>query len=341
MRALESRLERGFFRVAEVLVARQGACLALRGARKAQPGGGARGGDPAAQRRPLRPGGRVLPADRDNGGRSSSARPVLEGARRARPQHVRLRDVDMADVFQALHLVTGQGFLVDDDVRGRVSVDLDRLTVDEMLAVLGRTGIRVSGSGRVRRVSRGVGREAGPAGAAPAAEAGGPPRGTFSLKRAPVRDLLAIFGEADPTLVSLAPRNPLGRVTLWTKDVSMSDLRTAILDAVGLSERQEDGRRVLFRPEGPAEAVVPLGELPSERRLVMRPQDLTLTEFQVAGVVATGGAWTALAYLPTGTLGAYRVGDRLADATITEVHSTDVLLATDEGPVRLTLPPLQ
>jgi hypothetical protein len=196
----------------------------------------------------------------------------------------------------------------------------------------------VSRSGRVYRVSRGSSPAALAAGA-PAAEAS-LPRGTFALKRAPVRDLLAILAEADPTLASAAPRNALGRVTVWTKDALLTDLRATVLDAAGLSERQEEGRRVLFRPDAPQEPAVPLADLPTDRRLVMRPQDLALSEFQVAGVVAAGGAWTALAYLPTGTLGVYRVGDRLADATVTEVHSTDVLLAADEGEVRLTLPPL-
>jgi hypothetical protein len=34
------------------------------------------------------------------------------------------------------------------------------------------------------------------------------------------------------------------------------------------------------------------------------------------------------------------VGDRLVDAQIRAVESTDVLLETDEGPLRIPLPPL-
>jgi hypothetical protein len=333
MRALESRLERGFFRIAEVLMARQGSCYRFE-ARGRSPVVGLEAEIPLPGEDPFRLDDSPCQVDRDSGSVLAIRGPAGKGPGKG-PHTVRLRDVDLADLFHALHLATGDSFLVDDDVRGRVSVDLDHLTLDEMLALLTRAGLRVAGAGRLHRVSRGASREAAAAASPPAAE--GSPRGTFALKRAAVRDVLAILGEADPTLVSAAPRSGLGRVTVWTKDVPMAELRAAVVDAAGLVERQEEGRRVLSRAEAPAEPAVPLADLPAERRLAMRPQDLALSEFQVAGVVATGGGWTALAYLPTGTLGVYRVGDRLADATVTEVHSTDVVLATDEGPVRLTL----
>jgi hypothetical protein len=339
MRALESRFERGFFRIAEVLMVRHGSCYRFE-ARGRSPVVGIEAEIPLPAEDPFRQDDTPCQVDRDTGSLLSLRGPVSKTPSRG-PHSLRLRDVDLADVFQALHLATGESFLVDEDVRGRVSVDLDRLTMEEMLAILARAGVRVSGTGRMRRVSRGLARDPAAPGPSPAAEAAAAPLGTFSLKRAPVRDLLAILGEADPGLVSVAPRTALGRLTLWTKDVAMSELRGAILDAAALSERQEEGRRVVFRSDAPAEPAVPLGEMPAERRLVMRPQDLALTEFQLAGVVSAGGGWTALAYLPTGTLGVYRVGDRLADATITEVHSTDVVLATDEGTVRLTLPSIQ
>jgi hypothetical protein len=63
-------------------------------------------------------------------------------------------------------------------------------------------------------------------------------------------------------------------------------------------------------------------------------------EFQLAGVAAAGDTWLAFAYSPNGQLYAYRAGDRLADAQVRAVESTDVLLETDEGPLRVPLPPL-
>jgi hypothetical protein len=48
----------------------------------------------------------------------------------------------------------------------------------------------------------------------------------------------------------------------------------------------------------------------------------------------------AFAYAPTGQLYAYRAGDRLADGVVRAVESTDVLLETEEGPLRIPLPAL-
>ena len=37
-------------------------------------------------------------------------------------------------------------------------------------------------------------------------------------------------------------------------------------------------------------------------------------------------------------LNAYKRGDRLADGTTTDVQSTDVMITTEEGPLRIALP---
>jgi hypothetical protein len=63
-------------------------------------------------------------------------------------------------------------------------------------------------------------------------------------------------------------------------------------------------------------------------------------EFQLAGVASAGESFVAFAYAPTGQLYAYRPGDRLADGVVRAVESTDVLLETEEGPLRLPLPAL-
>ena len=70
----------------------------------------------------------------------------------------------------------------------------------------------------------------------------------------------------------------------------------------------------------------------------MRADELSVSEFQLAGVATAGEGWTAFAYAPTGVLNAYRRGDRLADGSTAEVQSTDVMIATEEGPLRILLP---
>jgi hypothetical protein len=57
-------------------------------------------------------------------------------------------------------------------------------------------------------------------------------------------------------------------------------------------------------------------------------------------VASAGNTWFAVAYSPTGVLDAYKPGDALADGIVKSVDSTDAVLETDEGPIRLTVPPL-
>ena len=84
---------------------------------------------------------------------------------------------------------------------------------------------------------------------------------------------------------------------------------------------------------------MPVARADDEPRLSLRREELSVLEFQLAGVAAAGDAFVAFAYSPTGQLYAYRPGDRLADGQIRSVDSTDVLIETDEGPFRIPLPP--
>jgi hypothetical protein len=334
MRGLEGRFERGFFRVSEVLIVRQGACHRFE-VRGRSPVVGPEAEIPLPAGDPVQPDEGACKVDRDNG------RPVaVRQASKAKVPppgslSLRLRDVDLADVFQVLHQLTGQAFLVDPDVRGRVSVDVWGLDLEGTLAALQRAGARVSGPGPVRRVV-----PEGEAATPPPSGGGGEPRMSLGLKRAGVRDLLAVLGEAHPPLVSFAPPGPLGRVSLWAKDAAVTDLRAAILHGARLSERVEGERRLVLRStEGPVPSdVAPVTAIVAERRLVVRPQELAAEEFQLAGLAQADGRWTAFVYSPTGDLYAYRSGDRLVDATVNAVESTDVLLQTEEGPLRVPLP---
>jgi hypothetical protein len=170
----------------------------------------------------------------------------------------------------------------------------------------------------------------------PDAPVGGPPA-SFDLKRVEVRDLIAAMADIDPALAVLGPPGFLGRLSVFTDDAPLLAVRGAVLDTAGLTERTEEGLRVLARPIGTAEAPVPVSRDVTDPRLTLRPEDLTLLEFEVAGLAATGDTFVAFAYTPAGRLYAYRAGDRLADAAIRSVSSTDLTLDTEEGPVTLAL----
>ena len=333
MRALESRFEKGFFRVTEFLMARQGACHRFEVKGRA-PVVGADAELPLPAEDPFEQDDSPCRVDRD------ALRPVFIKSPSTKtpgqgPLTLRLRDVDYADVFRVIHLVTGQGFLVDGDVTGRVSLDFNKVTATELLTALEKSGgLDIQDSGPVRRVS--LGRLP----TARTAPSGGQPTASFALKRTEVREILAVMTDMDPALATLGPPGFLGRVSLWAKDVAVTDLRTTLLEAAALTEKFEEGRRVLSRISGPDEVPQPVAGSATERRLVLGPPELAAMEFELAGVASAGDSWLAFAYSPTGVLDAYKPGDALADAIVKSVDSTDAVLETDEGPIRLTVPPL-
>jgi hypothetical protein len=333
MRSLETRLERGFFRVAEVLVARQGACHRFE-VRGRSPVVGLDAEIPLPNEDPFDQEETACRVDRDAGRptilRNAGPRAPAKGS-----LQLRLRDLDLADVFQVIHLLTDQAFLVDENVHGRVSLDLSGVDGDQALAVLEKTGVVLSAPGAFRRVSLTRLKEV-----PPASTAADVPKVTLALKRATVRDVLAVMAEAHPPLAAMAPAGSLGRISLWTREAPATDVRALVLQAAGLEERVVDEGRLLERPGGNAETLTPLTGPGVSRRLVMRPQELAVEEFLLAGIALSGERRLALAYSPTGALYSYGPGDRLANGVVEAVESTDVLLATEEGPLRLALPDL-
>ena len=323
VRGLETRFERGFFRVNEFLMARQGACLRFE-VRGHAPVVGPEAALPLPTDDPFTQDQTPCRLDRDQGRSLAVSAGAPKGAGALT---LRLRDADLADVFYALHLLSGQGFVVDGDVIGRATVELSHVTIEEALQALQKQAeLRVSAPGGVRRVS--VARKTPPA-ALPLA--GGIPS-TFALKRGEVRDLLALMSEADASLAALGPPGFLGRASVWAKNAALPDVRTAVLASAGLSEHVEDGRRVIGRGDGD-DTRVPVAGNAGEERLELAPHELALMEFELAGVGASGDDWTAFAYSPTGRLIAYRAGARLADGSVKTIQSTDVVLEGEEGPL--------
>jgi hypothetical protein len=343
--ALESRLERGFFRIAQFLMTRQGACLRFE-ARGTTPIAGPEAELPLPTEDPFEEQDSSCAVDRDAARvavvRGPNAKAPAQG-----PLTLRLRDMDVADVFRVLQGLTGQGFLVDGDVAGRVHVELSRLTLEEALAALARSvSLRIGEPALVRRVSNARGEAAAakkPAAKATPAPDAPPPSTTsasFELKRASVRDILAVMTDADAALASLGPPGSLGRVSLWARETPLAVLRASVLDAAGLTERVDDEHRVLGRASGAGEPPVPIAAETLPPRLVLRAPDLSLLEFEPAGIASAGSGWSAYAYSPGGALLTYRAGERLANAVVKDVQSTDVLLETDEGELRIGIPPL-
>jgi hypothetical protein len=342
-RELEARFERGFFRISDFLMARQGACRRFE-ARGKSPIAGTDAELAIPAEDPFRPDDAPCRVDRD----AAHAPPLQVGAAgradksREAGLTLRLRDVDLADLFYALHMLTGRGFLVDGDVLGRVNVEVQGASLDDVLQAVHKNGLRLRETDTLVRVSAA-------ASAPPRPPLVGPPfvpegetspakRASFSLKREGAREVLAVMTDVDPSLAALGPQGFLGRLSLWIRDAPLPDVRTALLESVGLTELFEEGRRVVRRLGRPEDALFPVAGAPPLRKLALRPRDIDVSDFELAGVALSGAQTIAFAYGPSGTLYAYRPGDRLADAALRAVNSTDVELATDEGPLRVALP---
>jgi hypothetical protein len=334
LRALESRVERGFFRVSDFLIAKQGACYRFETHGRA-PVAGPDAELPMPVEDPFDLDSEACRVDRDSGrtlvvrGRAPTAKEPARGS-----LTLRLRDSDLPDVFQALSRLGFGGYVVDEAVSGRVSVELTGATLDESLAALRKgAGIEVTDLGALRRVS--IAR----AGSRLEAPAGGP-LASFALKRAELRDLLAAMAEVDPTLASLGPPGFLGRVSVFTHDVPLAALRAAVLESAALAEQVEEDQRILARKTGASEPPAPIARSGPEPRLVLRRDDLSVAEFELAGTGSAGQGFVAFAYSPTGQLNTYAPGDKLADGIVRSVDADQAVLETEEGLLRVALAPL-
>jgi hypothetical protein len=336
-RDLERRLESGYFRVAEFLMARFGGCRRFE-VRGRSPMAGAAIEMPLAQDDPFRQDDAPCRVDRDPAGGDVIRAAGAKVKTTPGPLTIHAHDIDRADLFLVLHDLTGQAFLVDESVRGRVSAELVGVTLDEAIAAFQKAGLYV-GPGPVRRVSMSP---------IPAATPdNGPPlpqdvRVSLALKRTGVREVLSILAQAEPTLAASAPEGALGYVSIWARDVDLRTLRARLFDSAGLSESvAEDGTRTVFRGNGGSDtAASPILPTSSPRRLLMHASDLSPDDFDLSAVAGVEGAWRAFAYSPAGTLHRYAAGDRLTDGTVRSVEPTAVVIDTDDGPVwvHLTLP---
>jgi hypothetical protein len=355
VRALEARLERGFFKISDFTVARKGACHHFE-VRGTSPVVGPEAELPIPSEDPFVQPEAPCVVDRDAVHVLSVKGPKPSLTAHG-PLSLRLREVDAADVFQILSQISSQAFLVDSDVVGRVSGDLTRMTLDEILDALADVDIVVSPPAAVRRVSlaRGsVKREARPrkpvkgktepaaASQTPASGADGArqARVRLALKRAEVREVLATMAEIEPSYAALGPQGSLGRVSLWVGDLPLPDVWAAVTQAAQLKERLEEGRRLLERNPESSEVLMPVASSePDAPRLALKPGELSVGELALVALATAADGWRAYAYTPTGSLVMYRKGDRLSDGVVSAIESTDATLDTDEGPVRVILPP--
>jgi hypothetical protein len=162
---------------------------------------------------------------------------------------------------------------------------------------------------------------------------------SLTLKRAPVRDVLGIVAQAEPSLGASATPGTLGYVSVWARAVDVRALRARVLQSAGLVETvAEEGRRTVVRTTAPNEPAMPILPAASPRRLLLHAGDLSPDDFELAAVAGDSGSWRAFAYSPAGSLHRYIAGDRLTDTVVRSIEPTAAILETDDGPIWSRLP---
>ena len=199
-RALESRFEKGFFRISAFLIARHGACRQFE-VHGTSPVAGVDAELPLPTEDPFGQGETACRQERD-AGKTFVVKAPSKTAPGKGTLTLRVRDLDLPDVFMLLNRLGGGNFLVDGDVQGRMTLDLPRVTLDEALStILKATALRSVEFGVVHRVTASKPPPPPPKGAPKPSPPQPPPASaaamSFGVKRADVRDILAAQTAAD------------------------------------------------------------------------------------------------------------------------------------------------
>jgi hypothetical protein len=257
----------------------------------------------------------------------------------ARPDAItlRMRGVELAEVFRALSLATAESFIINADVKGRLDVDVVDATPDEVLAALRKTGVTISG-GPLHYVCR-----ANCRGGTSSGNYEGEPL-NLELNDAEARDVLCLFHEVTGLKMTGPPIRE--RLSVFTHDVPWDQILDGLLGAIGLTYSLE-GNLVVLGPAGAettphANRVDPCSDRGEYRRPWWKPQRvdaLSVADLKLAGVARTGSKWTAFAYGPGASLLLTLERDsKLADGEVVEITADGVTLRGDGAPVVLRLP---
>jgi hypothetical protein len=233
------------------------------------------------------------------------------------PLTLRLRDVDLADVFRTLGELTGQGFVVDEDVVGRSTVDFSRVTLEQALGALERSaGLSVSRPGWIRRVSTGPAARAWVAPVDPVYKARGEPLAgfpiTFDFKRGSVSDLLLLAGDISGRPVE-GPPSVSERVTIRVSDGPWVRLYAALLDTLGMRLEPSPTRLRVRRGEDP------IGLLAARTRGDRQRRAVGLWDTRFAGLAANAGKRYVAFYPPNRELRLAEAGFRFWNGSVKSV----------------------
>jgi hypothetical protein len=271
--------------------------------------------------------------------RPSLGKVVAHGAQatpEGRALTLRMRDVELVHLFLALHDLTREEFVVDPDVQGRVSVEVEGATIEETLAAMSSVGVAV-GPGPLRRVSRAASRPA----AAPSHAPYTGEKITVSLQDSDLATFLCMFEQISQRKIS-APRELAGRLSIFVEYLPWDQIFDGALTSAGLvskpdGDRLWGGTASAAKVRGRSKAVdvcqIPDSGPPSRLAPQRSLPEMRLADLELAGLGRGGGDWKAYAYSPWRTFLSLEAGLKLQDASVKSVGPTGVAFVSDASEV--------
>ncbi|MBI2213258.1 MAG: hypothetical protein HYU52_06395 [Acidobacteria bacterium] len=246
---------------------------------------------------------------------------------------VKLRDSDLAGAFMTLSQATGESFVIDFDLTGRLQLFVEKATLDETIAALRHAGIEV-GPPPLRLVTR-KGR------VTPATEGdfAGEPL-SISLQHADLPSVLCIFSNITGLTIRMPPG--LARdVSIFANEVAWDRVLEGLLAAQGMSYELRDGVIVAGtqtqRSGTPAN--VDSCETSSASPPASRFSRFTLDQLEsgdllLQGVARMNGEWMALVEMPGGRLQSFQSGQELSDGRVGAIDESGLTIVGADGTKR-------
>ncbi len=268
------------------------------------------------------------------GAQSGATKQVSAKGKDPKGLTINLRNADVAGAFRVLSDATGENFVLDFDVDGRVQLVVENATVDETIKALGALNIDI-GPPPLRRVSN-----RGAVIAESSEDFSGEPV-TMSLQRADLPSVLCVFSNVS----GLTLRMPAGLerdVSIFASDLPWDRMLEGVLAAQRLQYVIEGGSVLVgadartIKSSSLVDACAGSSTSPLPSRLAL----LTLDQLDSADLVVDGVArgregWRAWMEMPTGRLQLLEPGSTLLDGEIDAIDERGVTIARLDGSKRL------
>lgn len=240
----------------------------------------------------------------------------------------RLRNTDLAAVFVVLNDLTKESFVVDHDVRGRLNVDVERATLQEVLTAMRSAGVVVS-EGPLRRVSR-----AGTLQTPLTQTYTGEPV-SLNFQGADLRSILCVLKEITALDFEVPPDLHV-RVHAFITEQPWDRALEGLITSAGLRYAIDDGPRVFVGPPSAVEARAKRSwessctrSSPAPSRFAdeyLRLEQLGITDLTLAGVADTKDGWKGYVYGAGRALMQVGPDQELYDGRVTKVSRDGISL---------------